>query len=231
MAELPSQQNLFATPILVDKIQDEEMRSALEEAILAQRSAHPGLKRSNRGGGWHSDVDLMKWGGPDARKLLNHVIRLVARATTDVKGADGANISWRVESWANVNEKGGANMRHVHGGCYWSAVYYVRVDEGTSSDLVLYDPRMPTLAMHAPHLRFRNAGGEREMHIRPHAGLLVIFPSWLQHEVEPSQGDGLRISIAINLTVNLSGRRQPALKAETGAAKAAAIAQPAKETT
>ncbi|MGE5721058.1 MAG: TIGR02466 family protein [Sphingomonadales bacterium] len=231
MAKSPNQQNLFATPILLGKIEDEEMRSALEEAILARRSEHPGLNRSNTGGGWHSDVDLMRWGGESARKLLNQVLRLVARSTTDVKGVDGATLTWRVEAWANVNEKGGANARHVHGGCYWSVVYYVRVDEDTASDLVLFDPRMPTLAMHAPHLRFRNAGGEREMHIKPHAGLLVAFPSWLAHEVEPSKGKGLRISIAINLTANPSGRRQPALKAETGAAKAAAIAQPAKETT
>jgi hypothetical protein len=59
---------------------------------------------------------------------------------------------------------------------------------------------MPTLAMHAPYLRFRNAQPERDIKIKPEVGKLLLFPAWLPHEVEPWQGDGLRISIAVNVT-------------------------------
>src|SRR6185312_14533673 len=84
--------------------------------------------------------------------------------------------------------------------CFWSAVYYVRIDEGEGGELVLDDPRMPMMEMHAPFLRFRNAGGDKAIRLRPSAGQIVIFPSWLVHSVTPWQGEGLRISIAVNLS-------------------------------
>ena len=38
--------------------------------------------------------------------------------------------------------------------------------------------------------------------IRPKPGLMVIFPAWAEHWVHPFHGDGNRISIAINVTLN-----------------------------
>ncbi len=37
--------------------------------------------------------------------------------------------------------------------------------------------------------------------VQPKAGRLVMFPSWLLHQVRPYRGDAARISIAFNLTV------------------------------
>jgi hypothetical protein len=37
--------------------------------------------------------------------------------------------------------------------------------------------------------------------IRPAAGLLVLFPSWLRHSVRPHHGDRERVSVAINLSL------------------------------
>jgi uncharacterized protein (TIGR02466 family) len=209
---------------LVGRFADPAVLSGLEEAILKRRADDPGIKRSNIGGGWHSDLQLMQWGGESARRMLEYVIALVNRNTTSValQGREGQSFQWLVESWANVNEKGGANARHVHGGCYWSAVYYVRMDPGAGGELLLFDPRMPTLAMHAPHLRFRNTGGEREVRIKPEPGLVVVFPSWLAHSVEPWQGDGTRISIAINLTATRSAQPKGTLMQQARLAKAPA---------
>ena len=210
MATRPNHRNLFATPLLVDRIHDEIMRASLEDSILARRVEDPGINRSNVGGGWHSDLKLLEWGGNAARALLERTLTLVNQNTTEVQSRPDVRPQWSVEAWANVNEKGGANMRHVHGGCFWSAVYYVRIDEGTGGELILYDPRMPILAMHAPSLRFRNAGGEREVRIKPNVGLLIAFPSWLAHAVEPWNSEGTRISIAINLSsIRVRNPQQP----------------------
>jgi len=42
------------------------------------------------------------------------------------------------------------------------------------------------------------AFGASEM-ISPRAGTMVLFPSWVSHAVRPYLGNGIRISIAINL--------------------------------
>jgi hypothetical protein len=58
--------------------------------------------------------------------------------------------------------------------------------------------------MYAPALTFAGrdgpAVGAAEM-LTPRAGMMVLFPSWLQHAVRPYRGQGLRISIAFNLSV------------------------------
>ena len=55
--------------------------------------------------------------------------------------------------------------------------------------------------MYAPHLAFGKLGlsvGANET-VRPKSGRLVMFPSWVLHQVRPYGGDAQRISIAFNL--------------------------------
>lgn len=199
MASGPKLEYIFATPVIVERLSDaEELNAQLESTILARREGHRGIRRSNIGG-WHSDTGFLDWGGEPARLLARRVVELADSHTTDRLAPQEAH-PWQVEAWANVSEAGAANAPHSHPGCYWSAVYYVRTDAGEGGELILFDPRMPELAMHAPDLRFRNAGGEQVVKSKPLAGMLVLFPSWLTHSVSAWQGAGLRISVAINLS-------------------------------
>lgn len=191
---------VFATPVIVRHLPDaERINGALEPAILAQKAKHPGIRRSNVGG-WHSETDFFRWGGEASHELARAVILLADANTTDLRAASEGRRGWTLEAWANVNEAGASNAPHNHGGCYWSAVYYVRVNEGEGGELVLHDPRLPALDMHAPHLRFRHGGAEQMVKTKPRAGMLILFPSWLTHSVAPWEGPGLRISVAINLS-------------------------------
>lgn len=192
-------EHLFATPLIIDPIEGaEQLNAELEALILARRQSHPGIKRSNLVG-WHSDTAFLLWGGEAAKRLGSRVIASANAYTADLRaGSDGGH-DWQVEGWANVGEGAASNAVHIHPGCYWSAVYYVRTDEGEGGELVLHDPRMPGIAMQAPDLRFKNSGGEQMVRVKPAAGTLLIFPSWLSHSVSRWRGSGLRISVAINL--------------------------------
>lgn len=56
--------NLFPTPLIIDQLEGSDALNAeLEAAILERMNAESGIKRSNVGG-WHSNTDLLKWGGP-----------------------------------------------------------------------------------------------------------------------------------------------------------------------
>jgi uncharacterized protein (TIGR02466 family) len=187
---------LFPTPVVFRQLEGaDKLNAALEQRILAQRAEHPGLKLSNRGG-WQSAHNFPAWAGAEGDTLIQCARDL---ASAHVDRADRAAQTWSIEAWANVSGSGAFNMPHVHGGTYWAAVYYVRRGAGEGGQLVLHDPRMPGLRMHAPGLRFTNAGPDIKAMITPEEGLLVMFPGWLSHSVEPWEGTGERISVAMNI--------------------------------
>jgi uncharacterized protein (TIGR02466 family) len=187
---------LFATPVIVDQLGDAEaLNAALEPKILDRFAQEAGMKLSNRGG-WQSKRDFPRWAGHEGQKLVERALEL---ASAHVRRANGTPPRWTADMWANVSGLAAFNMPHVHTGTFWSAVYYVRVGEGEGGQLVLHDPRMPGLRMHAPGVLFRNMGPELKAEIEPKAGMLVLFPAWLSHSVEPWQGTGQRISVAMNI--------------------------------
>lgn len=188
---------LFPTPVLICSLSDGELIDDLEAAICARRAEFPGIERSNVGG-WHSAPDFLDWSGDAGKTLIQQVADLASEHSLVHKTGRQPD-AWRVEAWANINETGHFNRLHGHGGAFWSAVFYVRADP-ESGPLVLSDPRYPMCGMHAPQLRFKDMGPQEEAIIRPSRGVLVLFPAWLMHSVGPSRGQGLRISVAINLS-------------------------------
>ena len=187
---------LFATPLIVDQLDGAaELNAVLRETIARKRAESPGLKLSNRRG-WQSAHDFPAWSGDEGQAVIQRAVEL---ATAHSSRADRSPPRWTVDAWANVSDPGGFNMPHVHGGTFWAAVYYVAIGEGEGGQLVLHDPRMPALRMHAPGVRFSGMGAELRAEIKPAEGLLLLFPGWLSHSVEPWEGTGERISVAMNI--------------------------------
>lgn len=198
--------NLFPTPVVLDQLDGADALNAeLEGAARKRMSEYPAVKRSNFGG-WESDKKLLDWGGPAANRLATHALDLATANTRSVRGDD---VHWRVNGWVNVFGRGAGVSAHVHGGCYWAAVYYVKIGEGKGGRLRLHDPRAPGVQMHAPRLRYTKAGGELMHPIEPVAGQMVLFPAWLIHSVEPWDGDGERISIAMNIISARKRKKEP----------------------
>jgi uncharacterized protein (TIGR02466 family) len=196
---------LFPTPVIVCELDDAKALNAeLEPAILARQAQDEGVQRSNRGG-WQSNRDFPKWAGEAGKRLVQEALGLADAHTA--RGPSVARVPWSVDVWANINHSGGFNMPHVHGGSFWSCVYFVRAGEGTGGALLLHDPRMPALRMHAPGFSFKDVGSEFIAQLRPSSGLMILFPAWLSHSVEVWHGDGARISVAMNIrAAHIHGR-------------------------
>ena len=197
---------LFATPVAAVEVPGAAaLNPELERLILRRRAETPSVQASNAGG-WHSDRDIADWGGAGIATLLE-VARGIATQMTADRHGNPARPTWTVQAWANVNGPGDGNICHYHPGAVWSGTYYV-ADGGCGDDpslggeFEMLDPRGPGPGMYAPHLKFAGedgaAVGSGET-IRPRPGLMVLFPSWLFHQVRPYRGTGLRISIAFNL--------------------------------
>lgn len=200
--------NLFSTPFVIDRLQSPEGIRVLRDAILAEQARdQSGVQISNIGG-WHSSSRMIEWGGEAARALAFKAMTLADAATVDAGSPQATRYNWSPEMWANVNSAGHSNFHHTHPGCFWSAVAYIddgyegSSDPSLGGELQLLDPRMPMVRMTAPDLRLKDADGQpqnNEPMIRPSTGMIVMFPSWLQHAVRPFRGTGTRISVAINL--------------------------------
>ena len=197
---------LFATPVAAVEVPDSvALNAALERAVLARRAETPSIQASNAGG-WHSDRDIEQWGGPAVTTVLDIAKGVGTRMTANRQG-EPVQPAWTVQAWANVNGPGDGNICHYHPGAFWSGTYYV-ADGGCAADPALggefemLDPRGPGPAMYAPQYKFAGVDGtsvgSAEV-IRPKPGLLIVFPSWLFHQVRTYRGTGQRISIAFNL--------------------------------
>ena len=210
----PDVRPLFATPLVVFDVPDAAaLNVELRRVIKERMSSHPSTQKSNMGG-WQSSWDMDRWGGPAAIKLLAYGRNVANRLTTDQEGTVGKGpypghfaVTWIGNMWANVNRSGHGNEYHSHPGSYWSGTYYVddggiAADPSLGGELEFLDPRGPVPLMNAPHLRMAGhlSAGSTER-IRPQAGRLVMFPSWVFHQVRSYHGDAERISIAFNLAV------------------------------
>jgi len=149
---------LFETPVGFGEISDaESLLDDLATAIKANKAASSGSKRSNEGG-WHSNTDMLEWGGDAARKVADIAISIAERMS-HFEEASVDDFDWKVSIWANVTAPRGLNALHSHPGNLWAAVLYIGMRGGPESGIhsgvnfYLEDPRFPLAAMHNTGLR------------------------------------------------------------------------------
>jgi uncharacterized protein (TIGR02466 family) len=99
--------------------------------------------------------------------------------------------------WVNVLKPGAAHSGHIHPHSVLSGTVYVAVPPGASA-LKLEDPRLP-LMMAAPPRRGDCAETARGfVYLQPSAGTVLMWESWLRHEVPANGGRRERVSISFN---------------------------------
>ena len=158
--------------------------------ILEQRAANPRpAGRTNRQG-WNSvDMTILE------QAMFAPLAKAIRAACAEALGEMGLHeVLFRLQSWINLHDRGGFNFLHVHEGCLLSGCFYVSVPAG-SGKLVFRDPRPGVI--HGC-VKGAVANGYSDIHLTPAAGLLVLFPNWMEHFVEPHDNDEPRISISFN---------------------------------
>ncbi len=185
---------LFPTLLYEAEIADGDMLAALAHSIHS-------LARDDRAGvGWSRDknysgytsyasLDDLPKRDPAFADLARRLARHAARFADDCGFALGRKP--RLDSlWVNLLKAGGHHSGHIHPHSMISGTFYVEVPV-SSGAIRFEDPRLP-LMMAAPTRE------DSFVSIQPRAGLLLLWESWLRHEVVAGTGRGERLSISFN---------------------------------
>ena len=151
---------------------------------------------SNRGGWQSTNINLSAYSEfQELNTEIQNSLRHIASTIDD-------KIILKASSpWININERNNFNTPHNHSSysSTLSSVVYIQVDDDTGriyfednfSPMVYYPHMLPsTRKLFITKERFT-----------PKTGMMLTFPAWIPHGVEPSKSDLTRISIAFNISV------------------------------
>ncbi len=152
--------------------------------------------------------DLFTHGHP-ATLWLKECVNVTVRDYFRHLGMD-YDIRWSLQAWANINRFGDYHDYHNHPHAYLSGTYYVRVpskleDLESRSDarpgrLTLYDPRASanmTAIKGDPYI-------DPEYTVTPTAGMILLWPAFVNHFVHPNLSKQPRLSISFNVMLKWS---------------------------
>ncbi|MCK0165937.1 TIGR02466 family protein [Jannaschia sp. S6380] len=103
--------------------------------------------------------------------------------------------------WINILPEGGAHSGHLHPHSVISGTTYIAMPEGTSA-IRFEDPRLPMM-MAAP-IRRKDAPADLRMfhYEAPEVGDVLLWESWLRHEVPMNMAETERVSVSFNYALN-----------------------------
>jgi uncharacterized protein (TIGR02466 family) len=199
-------QSLFPTLIYREELpRATSLNAELEVASLSLATDDiAGLKWCEKHGypGYTSYASLndLAWRIPAFKKLERLLDKYAADFAKSLHWDIGKARPICDSLWVNVMPEGGHHTGHIHPNSVISGTYYVKVPEG-AGPLVYEDPRL-AMMMAAPP---KSAKAPREMktHVSetPKAGTLLLWESWLRHEVPLNRAEGERISVSFNYVI------------------------------
>lgn len=172
----------------------EPMNAALRAALREIGAPLDGLAH---GQSWQSDRDLHR--SAEFKELVDCIVSGAQQALAYLKldpktGGSGIVLTG---CWANVNAPGASHHQHSHPNNFLSGVYYLKTQPGADT-IDFHDPRPQTGIIRPPVLEL-TAENTDQVVVTVKEGMLLIFPAWLPHSVDPNRSKEIRISLSFNL--------------------------------
>ncbi len=203
----------FAVPMmLITHPQADTINPQLKSLLLlreaeGQRYANSNPSLKQQAGVFESDFTLFSW--PDAciQALRNFCWSALGETIQDINNYSAEEMQ-RLQifshTWYHVTRRDGFTIPHTHPMASWSGVYCVYpgetlADRPESGVLRFLNPHQySNYFLDAGNARLRQPYHHGTWNIRFQAGQLILFPSWLPHEVMPFYGNDERITVAFN---------------------------------
>lgn len=145
----------------------------------------------------YASLDDLAWRFPIFKDLVRVLDKHVAAFVKDLQ-FDLAGKKVRLNNlWINILPEGGVHTSHLHPHSVISGAAYVTVPSGASA-IKFEDPRS-AMMMAAPEREFEARNELRKfIYVVPEAGEVLLWESWLRHEVPQNKADEERISVSFN---------------------------------
>lgn len=127
------------------------------------------------------------------KKLLRHARRYAQALELDVRG----QAIYMTDCWVNIMPPTAAHSLHLHPLAFISGTYYVATPTGCSG-LKFEDPRLDRFMAAPPRRADCQPTNRAHITYPAEAGNVILFESWLRHEVAANRVDAERISISFN---------------------------------
>jgi uncharacterized protein (TIGR02466 family) len=213
--------SLFAVPLIICRLPEPEameLNAELESFFVSCRDegkqyANPEPYVARNQALFESNFSLFDWPQECVQKLRRFCLGQLYQAIGELNGYDDATLRRLhvgVESWFHVTEQGGFFATHNHPMHSWSGVYCVRHDgddpQTDSGRLTFINPNLGASSyMDSAVFRMRQPFAQGVQKLRLEPGQLVLFPSWVLHEVMPYEGTTRRITVAFNARFRMAG--------------------------
>jgi uncharacterized protein (TIGR02466 family) len=207
----------FAVPMGFARRPDDGLDAELKALFLAreadgERWRNPNPYTLRNAALYESRFDLFDWPDPPIQRLKRYCWQMTMELVRQLNGYDLATmrrIDMAADAWFHVTRRGGLFGIHNHPMASWSGVYCVDGGEHDPGDeqsglLTFINPFvMSTMFVDAGTAALREPFAWTSRSHRLEAGQLVLFPSWVLHEVKPFHGEGTRITVAFNAWFHL----------------------------
>ena len=179
----------------------------LERAAKGAEHANPRPLTQRNPQVFESDFQLFRSPDSAIQQLKEFCWRHLLQLIGELNGYDAATLQRLLiyaDSWFHVTRRGGFFALHNHPMASWSGVYCVDpgrhdADKPDSGLLCFMNPAITAaMFLDAGNANIRGPYSYNIRHVRLEPGQLVLFPSWVLHDVKPYEGEGERITIAFN---------------------------------
>jgi len=202
---MPNIKSLFVTPLYRAKLS--ELGPAVDTAEL-RASCYSIAEDDEAGQDWcekegypgytsYASLTDLPWRFPIFKQVVDSLDAHVAAFAEELEFDLGEGKLVLEDLWINILPEGGSHGSHIHPHSVISGTTYVAMPGGTSA-LKLEDPRH-AMMMAAPP---RRRGGREDLrpfvYVAPEAGEVLLWESWLRHEVPMNMAEDDRISVSFN---------------------------------
>ncbi len=198
---MPTIRSLFATRLYDAVIDDQALLDELAHSIRTLANDDKAGQRWSRDKGYKgytsyaslNDLPRRDPAFADLQRLLTRHAAVFA----DELAFDLGRKPKLDSLWVNLLKPGGHHSAHIHPHSILSGTFYVEV-ASDSGAIRFEDPRLPMM-MAAPVRRDDMPEELRPfVSVEPRPGLLLLWESWLRHEVTPGRAKTERLSISFN---------------------------------